>query len=44
MTAKGQDLVPALQKEAKRTWKNYLQPIESTLRRQFASSVALEWR
>ena len=29
MTAKGQDLVPELQKEAKRTWKNYLQPTES---------------
>ena len=26
MTAKGQDLVPDLQKEAKRTWKDYLQP------------------
>jgi hypothetical protein len=29
MTAKGQDLVPALQKEAKRTWKNYLQTTET---------------
>jgi hypothetical protein len=29
MTAKGQDLVPELQKEAKRTWKDHLQPTES---------------
>jgi hypothetical protein len=39
MTAKGQDLVPELQKEAKRTWKNYLQPTESASRRRFAGQL-----